>query len=208
MSLKQLSLYPRALRSWKDEVEALSNIIKEQAKLTPDLTILEAGCGTKWGLKLEGVSYTLTGVDIDEDALDKRVNQRKDLDLAILGDLRTVKLEEDHYDVIFNSNVLEHVDGAEKVLDNFVRWLKPGGIILLLIPNRNSAKGFLTRITPFWVHVLFYKYMRGHKTAGKPGHAPFRTVNGKRSAARFDLEEIRSGKAEDPVIDAIDLASQ
>jgi len=35
--------------------------------------------------------------------------------------------------------------------------------------------------------------------------AVFRTVNGKRSAARFDLDEIRSGKAEDPVIQEGDV---
>ncbi len=35
--------------------------------------------------------------------------------------------------------------------------------------------------------------------------AVFRTVNGKRSAARFDLDEIRSGKAEDPVIEEGDI---
>jgi len=35
--------------------------------------------------------------------------------------------------------------------------------------------------------------------------AVFRSVNGKRSAARFDLEEIRSGRAEDPVIEEGDI---
>jgi polysaccharide export outer membrane protein len=35
--------------------------------------------------------------------------------------------------------------------------------------------------------------------------AVFRTVNGKRSAARFDLDEIRSGKAEDPVVQEGDI---
>jgi polysaccharide export outer membrane protein len=35
--------------------------------------------------------------------------------------------------------------------------------------------------------------------------AVFRTVNGKRSAARFDLDQIRSGAAEDPVIQEGDV---
>jgi polysaccharide export outer membrane protein len=35
--------------------------------------------------------------------------------------------------------------------------------------------------------------------------AVFRTHNGKRSAARFDLDEIRSGKAEDPVVQEGDI---
>lgn len=80
------------------------------------LDILEAGCGSRWGIDLAGVEYTLTGVDICERDLEIRRNEIKDLDLAIVGDLRTVSLEENAYDIIYNSFVLEHVDGAEQVL--------------------------------------------------------------------------------------------
>jgi hypothetical protein len=30
-------------------------------------------------------------------------------------------------------------------------------------------------VTPFWVHVLFKKYIQGLKEAGKPGFAPYPT---------------------------------
>jgi len=156
-------------------METVANHIKQKACNVGALNVLEAGCGMRWGLDLDGVQYTLTGVDIDQDALDIRKNKRGDLDIAILGDLRTVALKESAYDVIYNSYVLEHIDGAEDVLESFVRWLKPGGILILTIPNRNSALGFLTRITPFWFHVFYKKYVQGYKNAGKPGRAPFPT---------------------------------
>ena len=38
------------------------------------LRILEAGCGTMWPLRLEGVEYQLTGVDVDRNALEVRGN--------------------------------------------------------------------------------------------------------------------------------------
>jgi SAM-dependent methyltransferase len=122
------------------------------------------------------VHYTLTGVDIDEDALNIRKNERRDLDEAIVGDLRSVELEDDKYDVIYDSYVLEHIRDAERVLDNLLRWLRPGGILILRIPNRDSVYGFITRITPLWVHVLFKKYLLGFRDAGKPGLGPFPTV--------------------------------
>jgi SAM-dependent methyltransferase len=95
---------------------------------------------------------------------------------AIVGDLRTAQLPHSQYDVIYNSFVLEHVAGAEDVLVNFTRWVRPGGIIILRIPDPNSAYGFMARWTPFKVHVLFYRYVVGIKDAGRRGFGPYPTV--------------------------------
>ncbi len=124
-------------------------------------------------------------MDIDKNELAIRKNQQGDLDISILGDLRDVILKENEYDVIYNSYVLEHIDGAERVLENFFRWLKPGGILILRIPNRDSVRGFLTWVAPFWVHLLYVKYILGDKDGGKPGHGPFPTY--------FDKVVSRSG---------------
>lgn len=128
-----------------------------------------------WMIKLDNINYTLTGVDIDQNALDIRIRTKKDLDIGILGDLRSINLKENEYDVIYNSYVLEHVKGAERVLENFFRWLQPGGIMIIRFPNRDSVRGLLTRATPFWFHVLYWKYVLGYKEAGKPGIGPFPT---------------------------------
>lgn len=156
-------------------IEIISRIIYEKARVSETLNILEAGCGRKWFINLRGVKYKLTGVDLDKNALDIRKNKQKDLDIAINADLQTASLEENSYDIIYNENVLEHVDGAEVVLRNFVRWLKPAGIMILLFPNRDSAFGFVVRIAPFWVHVFFKKYIERNrnKNAGKPGYDPY-----------------------------------
>ena len=140
------------------------------------LSILEAGCGNSWPLDLADVSYELTGVDMNRDALDLRKHVRRDLKHAVLGDLHTVELPAGTFDVIYNSFVLEHVAGAELVLENFQRWLRPGGLLILRIPDPQSVYGFLARLTPFWFHVFYKRYVAGVKTAGKPGYDPFPTV--------------------------------
>jgi SAM-dependent methyltransferase len=138
------------------------------------LRILEAGCGTKWPLILEGVDYQLTGVDVDKDALAVRQRTARPTDRLMYGDLRTRELfPAEQFDAIFNSFVLEHVDGAERVLDNFMYWLKPGGTLILRIPDGDSVYGFVTRMTPFWFHVLYKKYVQKMPNAGKPGYDPF-----------------------------------
>jgi len=164
------------LQDWQQEMDLLQRSIEGLAG-DSTLQILEAGCGNRWPIRLEGVDCTLTGVDLDAEALEVRHRQLGDLDSIFVGDLRTVDLERERYDVIYNSFVLEHVKGAEQVLENFCRWLKPGGLILLRVPERNSVYGFVTRMTPFWFHVFYLRYMRGVPTAGQPGYGPYPTVH-------------------------------
>jgi SAM-dependent methyltransferase len=137
------------------------------------LKILEAGCGRKWDPNLDGINYFLTGVDLDKAALEIRMNTQNDLHEIIEGDLRSVQLTNNSYDVIYNSFVLEHIKGADQVLMNFVRWVKPNGIIILHIPDPFSVYGFIARHTPHWFHVFFYRIICGIETAGKPGYAPY-----------------------------------
>ena len=149
----------------------MNSLLRERLEALPGpLRILEAGCGRHWPLELS-VPYRLTGLDLDEDAL----AARKDLDQAVVGDLRTVQFPPRSFDVIYNAFVLEHVSGAQHVLERFVRWLAPGGMLIIKIPDRDSAYGFLTRMTPFWTHVMVYRYLLGYRWAGKPGHGPYRT---------------------------------
>lgn len=161
--------------SYEQEADLLEGHVKELSDGKRELEILEAGCGRRWPLKLDGIKYRLTGVDIDQKALDSRVNTIKDLDEAIVADLRHLDLGSRKFDVIYNSFVLEHVENAGLVLENFHNWLKPGGLLILRIPDRNTVFGFLTRITPFWFHVAYYRYILGRKNAGKPGFGPYPT---------------------------------
>ncbi|GAF75411.1 unnamed protein product, partial [marine sediment metagenome] len=44
------------------------------------------------------------------------------------------------------------------------------------IPDPQSVYGFLSKMTPFWFHVFYKRYIAGVKTAGKPGYDPFPTI--------------------------------
>lgn len=161
--------------SRRHEMGIIESWIRPRISPDSDFQILEAGCGRKWELDLGTTAYFLTGVDMDQVALRSRVETYHDLDKAVTGDLRTVELESASFDVIYNSFVLEHVPQAERVLVNFVKWLKPGGLAVIRIPDPFSAYGFMARITPYWFHVCFYRYVLGSTTAGKPGYGPYPT---------------------------------
>lgn len=157
------------------KVPFLGEMVRKQGDAESSIDILEAGCGQRWLLKLDGKKFLLTGVDLDKDALEIRKNVRKDLDEAIHGDLRTINFGDRRFDVIYSAFVLEHILGAEDVLLRMTEWLKPNGIIIIEIPDPASVKGLITRISPHWFHVFYYRFVLGIKTAGHIGYGPYRT---------------------------------
>lgn len=184
----------RAPKILPDEPAAdqiVADRIRRYAHGKGQIEILEAGCGRRWPYRLHDVRYVLTGVDVNEDALRIRQEEKKDLDHVILGDLRTVRLEEHHFDIVYSAFVLEHIAEAELVFANFLRWLKPGGLMILKFPDRDSVYGFVTRITPYWLHVLYKRYLVGNPNAGKPGFGPFPTVHEEIISRRAFLATIR-----------------
>ncbi|MHB1952770.1 MAG: class I SAM-dependent methyltransferase [Sulfobacillus sp.] len=169
--MKRLEL----VNSERDELAFIKRHISPKARGESMLQILEAGCGREWPIDLGNIPYMLTGVDADKAALEYRKSVLKDLDVAIPGDLRQVDLGQNKYDVVYCSFVLEHIDGAEAVMDKFYTCLKPSGLLILRIPDRNSVYGFSTRLTPHWFHVFVYKHIFRIKNAGKEGFGPYRT---------------------------------
>lgn len=168
---------PPIIRSNSEIMQIIADEIRSLGDGGRKVRILEAGCGRRWGVKLGDLPYSLVGLDVDEAALAKRKSKFNDLDEVIVADIRHVELPPASFDVIYSAFVLEHISGAEAVLDRFLGWLKPGGLLILFFPDRNSVYGFITRITPLWFHVFYYKYLLGHANAGKPGFGPYETYH-------------------------------
>jgi SAM-dependent methyltransferase len=114
----------------------------------------------------------VTVVDIDAEQL-----RNNDYAQAkILGDVQTYRLPRDSFDLVTCYNVIEHLGDVEAALDGFCEALRPGGLILIGAPNPQSLSGFVTRHTPHWFHVWYYRYVRGEERAGQPGQPPFHTL--------------------------------
>jgi SAM-dependent methyltransferase len=136
------------------------------------LSIYEAGGGSTSYLPLDVLRRAhVTVVDIDEDQIRNNTYAQK----AILGDLQTYRFAPQSFDLIICYNVIEHVPDVEAVLTGFCEALKDNGLLLFGAPNPNSLSGLVTKYSPHWFHVWFYRYVRGEKKAGLPGEAPFPT---------------------------------
>lgn len=164
------------VRDSAQEHQILTDNIREARSGADPVRLLEAGCGHRWWLRPDGVPLHITGVDADADALRIRREEHGDLDDEVLGDLRSVDLPADSFDVVYCSFVLEHVEGAEQALDVMVAAARPGGRMIIRVPDGDSVFGFLVKHSPFRAHVLYKKYIERKPHAGEPGHAPYPTV--------------------------------
>lgn len=136
------------------------------------LAIYEAGGGSTSFLPLSVLRRAhVTVVDIDEDQIRNNDYAQE----TILGDIQTHRFAPDSFDLIICYNVIEHVPDVEAALTGFCQALKPDGLILIGAPNPRSLSGVVTKYSPHWFHVWFYRHVRGEKQAGSPGCPPFPT---------------------------------
>lgn len=150
-------------------LEQLQHVLKEEVFTKPQLTVLEAGCGSSSNFELPQ-SARVVGIDISQTELDKNTVVSE----KICGDVQTHPLPKNNYDLIVCWDVLEHLERPELAMNSFVNAAKPGGYILLAFPNVQSVKGIVTKFTPFSVHKSFYKLVYGAE-AGEIGVMPFPT---------------------------------
>ena len=87
---------------------------------------------------------------------------------AILGDLRMISLPPRSFDIVHCAFLLERIPHAALVLDRFVAALRPGGLLLLRVRDRDCAAAALDRITPEPVRRTVWARLH----AGEPGPLP------------------------------------
>lgn len=159
----------------REAYATVTSVVRDNLPQGRTIDVVEAGCGRAWVLGPIADDVRIAGIDLDAEALRVRVEETRDLDVAIHGDLMTVEVGDGSVDLVFSCYVLEHLEQPDVALDRFFDWLRPGGLCALIIPDRDTAKGFATRFSPYLVHVWYYRWVKGYRTAGKPGHVPYRT---------------------------------
>lgn len=114
--------------------------------------ILDAGAGE--GLFLSSVrAKEKYGIEISE----KRILKAKTLfpDIKIqTGDIRDLHFEDNFFDCIVCSEVLEHVSEYEQAINEFKRCIKPDGHIVLSFPNETTVSFGRLLLLKFPIHEL------------------------------------------------------
>ena len=99
--------------------------------------VLEIGTSTGYISKiLKKSGNTIVGIEIDPEA---GVTARQYCDRMIIGDVETLDLDKNlkpaSFDVILCGDVLEHLKSPVKILKKLYKFLKPGGYLVVSLPN-------------------------------------------------------------------------
>jgi SAM-dependent methyltransferase len=128
-------------------------------------TVLDAGAGHTRQLELPAGAH-LVALDISPDELARN----EDADEKIVGDLQTADLHGRTFDLVICWDVLEHLAKPEAAVSRLASWLRPGGALVVGVPNLWSTKGMFTKLTPYSLHSWVYR-----RLLGAHGLTPFRT---------------------------------
>ena len=93
-------------------------------------------------------------------------------------DMRTVPMPPRSFDIVHCALLLDRISHVELVLDRFTAALRPGGLLLLHIRDRDCAVALIDRWLPRWARRLLWARL----APGRPG--PFPAVYAKAGSDR------------------------
>jgi SAM-dependent methyltransferase len=161
---------PNRTLTTSDATAGLQSSLEQWRAGRDSLHVLEAGCGSTSRVHL-GPRARVTGLDISPVQL-----ARNDaLQEQILGDLQFYPIPNAAFDAAVCWDVLEHLDDPTAAVRNMAQALRPGGVLVLAVPNLWSLKGVITKLTPFWLHVAFYRFALGDRRVGTAASDQFPT---------------------------------
>lgn len=100
--------------------------IRKLMEINPE-SVLEVGCGEGNFLEKIKSAYDVKGAELTKDSIEKMIEKGIDLDQP-----------DDQYAFICSFQVLEHVPNAYDFIKTMVDKLKPGGHLLITVPNNDS----------------------------------------------------------------------
>jgi 2-polyprenyl-3-methyl-5-hydroxy-6-metoxy-1,4-benzoquinol methylase len=128
--------------------------------------LLDIGCGSGVYLQaMANLGWSVQGVEPDAVAAARaaerlRVHQGR----IFVGRVEEAEFSPDTFDLVTMGHVLEHFHDPRAVLEKVHRWLRPGGIVRLWVPNFESLESRVFRQLWFGLDVPRHLYHFGRRT--------------------------------------------
>jgi SAM-dependent methyltransferase len=115
--------------------------------------VLDLGCGAgRFVAALTGAGADAVGVDVAEAALERARAVAPGADLRLLEPDGSIPLEHGSVDLVWCSEVLEHVADVGYLLAEVRRVLRPGGRLLVTVPYHGRVQAAAIALTRFEAH--------------------------------------------------------
>jgi len=121
-----------------------------------DHVVLDAACGSGYGTQLlADVAARVVGLDISAHAVDYALQHysRPNVDYRRADLESPIALNDANFDVIVSFETLEHISNQRRLLTEFHRLLKTGGLLIMSTPDRDVFQQ-LAYQSAFHVHEL------------------------------------------------------
>ncbi len=133
-------------------------MLEDQIRTEDRLLDFGAGRGYVATMNFRRLVCHAAGVDVSEDVfLNPHLDEAK---LIQAGG--GIPYDDDSFDVVISSNVLEHIEQPEIAFAEIARVLRPGGRFIAKTPNSRHYMPLVARLTPTSFHKYFNR-LRGRK---------------------------------------------
>jgi ubiquinone/menaquinone biosynthesis C-methylase UbiE len=150
LSQHEPNRFDEVASTWDEEprraelASAVAAAVRRSVTLTPDLHVLDFGCGTGLvSLLLQPFVGRLTGADTSEGMLGQF---RRKIEAKSLANVETVHLDpaaprlpDGPFDLVVSSMALHHVEDLAPLFRRFHEVLRPGGVVALADLDREDG---------------------------------------------------------------------
>ena len=157
--------------SSKDQIEAYQIRIRDtewndiKAHIPEKSKFLDVGCGAGYSMFRAKKDLQCDCLGIDPNPKEHGVGRftKEDYlsDKIIQGFSEALPFEDETFDVVYSSHVLEHVIDKKETLREMNRVLKRDGVLILGMPTASMAWINLFSSLFFTTHVKIYEFLRG-----------------------------------------------
>lgn len=121
----------QVLRSWN--IRRKTRLLDQYAKRG---RILDYGCGTgEFLAACNHQHWQVQGVELSDEVRDRAIKTHQ---ISVIAPNRLNTLSPSTYDAVTMWHVLEHVSELKQTCSNLIEKLKPGGILIVAVPNPQS----------------------------------------------------------------------
>lgn len=147
--------YPRLERYFAKIMPKIEQML---ANKKTKIKALDIGCGIGFGLKFLAKNgfKQLYGIDINKHSLEEARKVCPEAKIKF-GDVYRIPFDAQTFDLIFLTEIIEHLDFPDQAFEEISRILKSGGVLFLTTPNRMGLMGLSNGPIKFLKEGFYWK---------------------------------------------------